>query len=102
MASRGKVGEAQQAGLGLASLHHFHGLWGAGVAFRCPVTGSGVRVAQSVRVCKEAGCPVGSGWAGLHVKAMRCLLSLGIGSPGSAGPRCQRLRIKRNAECIGK
>lgn len=46
-----------------------------------------MRVARSVRAHKEAGCHVGSAWLGLHRKGVSCLLSLGIGSPGSAAPQ---------------
>lgn len=44
---------------------------------------------------RETSCTVSSGLVGLQMKNTSCLLSLGIGSPGSAGPQMLKHQNKK-------
>lgn len=89
----------KQAGRFRISLNNFNGLCGIGAAFSHLVPGLGVIEAWALllRALKEAGCKMGSGLVGLHVKGRVVCCLKELVAQGQQGRRWQSIRRERQA-----
>ena len=89
----------EQAGRFRISLNNFNGLCGIGASFSHLVPGLGVIEAWALllRALKEAGCKMGSGFVGLHMKGRVVCCLKELVAQGQQGPRCQSIRRERHA-----